>query len=104
MPVSVYLNGETSRYISAFGIAAIVVEADRILVCHRPGDIPDYGASFFFLRQPSRPKAPRPVAKSGNAPGSGTGLTPSGVAMPLAEIERTRRTLPRPRDARSASA
>ena len=29
--------------------------------------------AFFFLRQPSRPSAPRPVAKSGKAPGSGTG-------------------------------
>ena len=28
-------------------------------------------AAFFFLRQPSRPNAPRPVAKSGSVAGSG---------------------------------
>ena len=28
-------------------------------------------AAFFFLRQPSKPNAPRPVAKSGRAAGSG---------------------------------
>jgi hypothetical protein len=75
MPVSVHLDGENSRYLPAFGIAAIVVEADRILVCHHPGDNPDYAASFFFLRQPSRPKMPRLVAKSGRAAGSGIALT-----------------------------
>src|SRR5262249_37470774 len=34
-------------------------------------------ACFFFLRQPTRPSAPKPVANNGNAPGSGTdvGLT-----------------------------
>src|SRR5215468_742716 len=31
-------------------------------------------AAFFFLRQPSRPNAPRPVAKSGSVAGSGTGF------------------------------
>jgi hypothetical protein len=31
MTVSVYLDGETSRYICAFGIAAIVLETERIL-------------------------------------------------------------------------
>jgi hypothetical protein len=41
-------------------------------------------AAFFrFLRQPSRPNAPRPVAKSGRAPGSGTGETP----VPFSGIE-----------------
>jgi hypothetical protein len=32
-------------------------------------------ASFFFLRQPSKPMAPRPPAKSGRAAGSGVELT-----------------------------
>ena len=31
-------------------------------------------AAFRFLRQPSRPNAPRPVAKSGRAAGSGVGV------------------------------
>jgi|SRR5262245_54729379 len=31
-------------------------------------------APFFFLRTESRPNAPRPVRKSGKAPGRGTGL------------------------------
>jgi len=30
-------------------------------------------ASFRFLRQPNKPNAPRPVAKSGSAAGSGVG-------------------------------
>ena len=30
--------------------------------------------AFRFLRQPSRPNAPRPVANRGRAPGSGTGF------------------------------
>jgi hypothetical protein len=50
MPVSVYLNGETSRYISAFGIAAIVVEGDRIVVCHRPRDIPHVVGAIYWAR------------------------------------------------------
>jgi hypothetical protein len=50
MPVSIHLDGETSRYLSAFGIAAIVVEADRILVCHRPGDIPHTVDAIWWLR------------------------------------------------------
>jgi hypothetical protein len=35
----------------------------------------------FFLRQPSRPKAPRPVAKSGSAPGRGT--AGNGSTLPV---------------------
>ena len=37
----------------------------------------DQAAAFRFLRQPSRPSAPRPVAKSGSAPGRGTTLLTS---------------------------
>ena len=35
----------------------------------------DQAAAFRFLRQPSRPSAPRPMAKSGSAPGRGTTCT-----------------------------
>src|SRR5215471_20121493 len=41
--------------------------------CDR-GNVTTHGnqaAAFHFLRQPSRPNAPRPVAKSGSAAGSG---------------------------------
>jgi hypothetical protein len=37
-------------------------------------------AAFRFLRQPSRPKAPRPVAKSGRAAGSGVPETTLGTS------------------------
>jgi hypothetical protein len=50
MPTSIYLDRETSHYISAFGIAAIVIEADRILVCHRPADIPHTVDVIWWLR------------------------------------------------------
>jgi hypothetical protein len=33
-------------------------------------------AGVFFLRRASKPNAPRPVRKSGSAPGSGTALVP----------------------------
>src|SRR5260221_2211732 len=42
-------------------------------------------ADFFFLRQPSRPKAPRPVAKRGNAAGKGV---PAGVAAEPTTLSR----------------
>ena len=35
--------------------------------------------AFRFLRQPSRPNAPRPVAKRGSAVGRGSTVTPSGL-------------------------
>jgi len=35
--------------------------------------------AFRFLRQPSRPNAPKPVAKSGSAPGSGVEASPSSA-------------------------
>jgi len=42
--------------------------------------------AFRFLRQASRPKAPRPVTKSGSAPGSGTAdhvpFPPASAAHP----------------------
>ena len=34
-------------------------------------------AAFRFLRQPSRPNAPRPLAKSGSAAGTGVSICPS---------------------------
>ena len=42
-------------------------------------------AVFRFLRRPSRPNAPRPLAKRGNAPGRGTGLVlrPRSVRVTL---------------------
>jgi hypothetical protein len=43
-------------------------------------------ALFRFLRQPSRPNAPRPVTKSGRAAGSGVADT-AGVAVPLADVD-----------------
>ena len=38
---------------------------------------------FRFLRQPSRPNAPRPVAKSGNAAGNGVEAATVSVAIPI---------------------
>ena len=40
---------------------------------------------FFFLRQPSRPNVPRPVAKRGNAAGKGV---PAGVAAEPTTLSR----------------
>src|SRR5262249_56748354 len=42
----------------------------------------DQAAAFRFLRQPSRPNAPRPVAKSGKAVGSGTALSCPRISPP----------------------
>ena len=39
-----------------------------------------------FLRQPSRPNAPRPEAKSGSAPGSGVGAVGKKVRMSMCLI------------------
>jgi hypothetical protein len=39
----------------------------------------DAAAAFRFLRQPNKPNAPRPVAKSGKAAGSGVGGGAGGV-------------------------
>jgi hypothetical protein len=50
MPTSIHLDGETARYLSAFGIAAIVVKADRILVFHRPADLPHTVDVIWWLR------------------------------------------------------
>ena len=41
----------------------------------------DQAACFRFLRQPSRPNAPKPVAKSGSAAGSGVSATATPVPM-----------------------
>jgi hypothetical protein len=50
MAISIFLNGETARYLSAFSIAAIVVKADRILVFHRPADLPHTVEAIWWLR------------------------------------------------------
>jgi hypothetical protein len=42
-------------------------------------------ASFRFLRQPSRPIAPRPAAKSGRAAGSGVVNEESKLRLPESE-------------------
>src|ERR1700733_15923745 len=39
-------------------------------------------AAFFFLRQPSRPNAPRPLAKRGKAAGKGV-VVAAKLAVPL---------------------
>src|SRR5262245_17493061 len=46
-------------------------------------------ADFFFLRQPSKPNAPRPVAKSGRAAGSGMAETTGVKVRPARELEWT---------------
>ena len=51
----------------------------------------DYAAlAFFFLRHPSRPNAPRPVAKRGRVAGSGTlemgGVNVTDTPLPGAEV------------------
>jgi len=54
------------------GIAgSISVEAGGVAGAINGGDRGRSRATFRFLRQPSRPNAPRPVAKSGRAVGSG---------------------------------
>jgi len=50
--------------------------------------------ALFFLRQPSRPKAPRPVAKSGRAAGSGVAAT--GVPMRSTEDTKVKGAKPSP--------
>jgi hypothetical protein len=40
MPVTIHLDSEASRYISAFSIAAIVAQDGRIIAYHRPADLP----------------------------------------------------------------
>jgi hypothetical protein len=50
VPISIHLDGETSRYLSAFSIAAIVVKADRVLVFHRPADLPHTVDAIWWLR------------------------------------------------------
>ena len=44
---------------------------DVVLMQSRCFDHAESAAAFFFLRQPSRPNAPKPVAKSGSAAGRG---------------------------------
>jgi hypothetical protein len=44
--------------------------------------------AFRFLRQPSRPKAPRPVATSGSAPGITCGTFPLGAGYPTLYCRR----------------
>jgi hypothetical protein len=50
MPISIHLNGETARYLAAFSIAAILVKAERILVFHRPADLPHTVDAIWWLR------------------------------------------------------
>ena len=53
-------------------------------------------AAFFILRHPSRPSAPRPVAKSGSAAGSGVGLgliSPNRPATPNGPFGPGRKTV-----------
>jgi len=53
-------------------------DADRNTTHHAKTDEP---AAVFFLRQPSKPNAARPVAKNGKVAGSGTGETPFQLAV-----------------------
>src|SRR5262245_6640875 len=64
-----------------YGPAADIACANRKTASRRLRSLFDHAAAwaFRFLRQPSRPNTPRPVAKSGSAPGNGTTGVPSEV-------------------------
>ena len=81
-----------TRYVRFVPIADIIHRAsqieDRLAAVSPKSDLVfDHAASaaaFFFLRQPSRPNAPRPVANRGSAPGSGVA---SGVSVRNVSVE-----------------
>ena len=56
----------------------------------------DQTAAFRFLRQPIRPNAPKPVANSGSAAGSGASDTAVMTRLVLPEIETPLETADRP--------
>ena len=82
----------SARHVRFVPIADIIHRAsqieDRLAAVSPKSDLVfDHAASaaaFFFLRQPSRPNAPRPVANRGSAPGSGVA---SGVSVRNVSVE-----------------